>query len=47
MVKVVIPVESVEYEKAQREYQDKDDVHQPEKKKIKKSSRIVSEYENL
>ena len=29
MVEVVIPVESVENEKAHWEYQDEDDVHQP------------------
>ena len=29
MVEVVIPVKSVENEKAHWEYQDKDDVHQP------------------
>ena len=29
MVEIVIPVQSVEYEKAHREYQDEDDIHQP------------------
>ena len=29
IVEIVLPVQSVEYEKAHREYQYEDDVHQP------------------
>ena len=47
IVEIVIPVHSVEYEKAQREYEDKNDVHQPEKRKIKNLSQSHPEYENL
>ena len=48
IVQIVIPVQSVEYEKAHREYQDEDDVHQPRRNRLRIGhGRDHSEYENL
>ena len=47
MVEVVIPVESVENEKAHWEYQDEDDVHQPYNNRIRISYGVTRSIKNL